>query len=64
MRLGRRLIALDLDELVNIQIEVIAAGLPSKIEALHAALSGGLVPVPVTSVDTARALPGRIFHAI
>ena len=58
------MIALDLDELAKIPVGVIATGLPCKIDALRVALSGGLVTVLVTGVDTTLALPGRIFHAI
>jgi DNA-binding transcriptional regulator LsrR (DeoR family) len=53
---NRRVIALDLDEFVKIPVRVIAAGGPSKVEALRAALAGGLVTVLVTDVATAHAL--------
>jgi DNA-binding transcriptional regulator LsrR (DeoR family) len=63
MRFGRGLIALDLDELVMIQVGVIAGGPPINIDALRAELSGRLVTVRVTGVYTVKALLGRIFHA-
>ena len=53
---NRRVIALDLDEFVKIPVRVIAAAGPSKVEALRAALAGGLVTVLVTDVATAHAL--------
>jgi deoxyribonucleoside regulator len=51
-----RVIALDLDDFVKVPVRVLAAGGPSKVEAIAAALRGGLATVLVTDVDTARAL--------
>jgi lsr operon transcriptional repressor len=51
-----RVIALDLDDFVKIPSRVLAAGGPSKVEAIAAALRGGLATVLVTDVQTARAL--------
>jgi lsr operon transcriptional repressor len=51
-----RVIALDLDDFVKIPARVLAAGGPSKVEAIAAALRGDLATVLVTDVDTAQAL--------
>jgi lsr operon transcriptional repressor len=51
-----RVIALDLDEFVKVPVRVVAAAGPSKIEAIAAALRGGLATVLVTDVDTGQAL--------
>jgi len=51
-----RVIALDLDDFVKIPVRVIAAAGSSKVEAIAAALRGGLATVLVTDVDTAHAL--------
>jgi len=51
-----RVIALDLDDFVKIPSRVLAAGGPSKVDAIAAALRGGLATVLVTDVETARAL--------
>jgi lsr operon transcriptional repressor len=51
-----RVIALDLDEFVKVPVRVLAAAGPSKVEAIAAALRGGLATVLVTDVDTANAL--------
>jgi lsr operon transcriptional repressor len=53
---NRRVIALDLDEFAKIPVRVIAAAGASKVDALRAALAGGLVTVLVTDVATADAL--------
>jgi DNA-binding transcriptional regulator LsrR (DeoR family) len=58
--INRRVIALDLDEFAKIPVRVVAAGGPSKVDALCAALRGGLVTVLVTDVGTAHALLGRL----
>jgi DNA-binding transcriptional regulator LsrR (DeoR family) len=55
-----RVIALDLDEFVKVPVRVLAAAGPSKVEAIAAALRGGLATVLVTEVDTAHALIGDI----
>jgi DNA-binding transcriptional regulator LsrR (DeoR family) len=51
-----RVIALDLDDFVKIPTRVLAAAGPSKVDAIAAALRGGLATVLVTDVDTANAL--------
>ena len=51
-----RVIALDLDDFVKVPVRVVAAAGPSKVEAIAAALRGGLVTVLVTDVGTAQAL--------
>jgi DNA-binding transcriptional regulator LsrR (DeoR family) len=51
-----RVIALDLDEFSKVPARVLAAAGPSKVEAIAAALRGGLATVLVTDVDTAHAL--------
>jgi DNA-binding transcriptional regulator LsrR (DeoR family) len=51
-----RVIALDLDDFVKVPVRVLAAGGPSKVEAIAAALRGSLATVLVTDVDTAQAL--------
>ncbi len=53
-----RVIALDLEDFARVPVRVVAAAGPSKVEAIAAALRGGLVTVLVTDVDTARALAG------
>jgi DNA-binding transcriptional regulator LsrR (DeoR family) len=55
-----RVIALDLDEFVKVPVRVLAAAGPSKVEAIAAALRGGLATVLVTDVDTAHALIGDV----
>jgi len=55
-----RVIALDLDEFVKVPVRVLAAAGPSKVEAIAAALRGGLATVLVTDVDTANALIGDV----
>lgn len=54
-----RVIALDLDDFVRVPVRVVAAAGPSKVEAIAAALRGGLVTVLVTDVGTAEALIGE-----
>jgi DNA-binding transcriptional regulator LsrR (DeoR family) len=51
-----RVIALDLDDFVKVPTRVLAAAGPSKVDAIAAALRGGLATVLVTDVDTANAL--------
>jgi DNA-binding transcriptional regulator LsrR (DeoR family) len=51
-----RVIALDLDDFVKVPARVLAAAGPSKVDAIAAALRGGLATVLVTDVDTANAL--------
>jgi DNA-binding transcriptional regulator LsrR (DeoR family) len=51
-----RVVALDLDEFVKVPTRVLAAAGPSKIDAIAAALRGGLATVLVTDVDTASTL--------
>jgi lsr operon transcriptional repressor len=51
-----RVIALDLDDFARVPVRVLAAGGPSKVEAIAAALHGGLATVLVTDVNTAHAL--------
>src|SRR5215472_12742433 len=51
-----RVVGIDLDDFVRIPVRVVAAAGPSKVEAIAAALRGGLVTVLVTDVETARAL--------
>jgi DNA-binding transcriptional regulator LsrR (DeoR family) len=53
-----RVIALDLEDFVKIPVRVVAAAGPSKVEAIAAALRGGLATVLVTDVATAHALLG------
>jgi lsr operon transcriptional repressor len=53
-----RVIALDLEDFVKIPVRVVAAAGPSKVQAIAAALRGGLATVLVTDVDTAHALLG------
>jgi lsr operon transcriptional repressor len=53
-----RVIALDLEDFVKIPVRVVAAAGPSKVDAIAAALRGGLATVLVTDVDTAHALLG------
>lgn len=57
--LSDRVIGLSLEELSAIPSRVIAAGGASKIDALQAALSGGLLTVLVTDASTARELLAR-----
>jgi deoxyribonucleoside regulator len=57
---NRRVIALDLDEFAKIPARVISAAGASKVDALRAALAGGLVTVLVTDVATAHALLERV----
>jgi DNA-binding transcriptional regulator LsrR (DeoR family) len=57
---NRRVIGLDLDEFAKIPVRVIAAAGASKVDALRAALTGGLVTVLVTDVATAHALLERV----
>jgi lsr operon transcriptional repressor len=52
--INRKVIGLRLDEFRKIPIRVAAAGGPSKVEPLVAALRGGLITVLVTDVATAR----------
>ena len=51
-----RVVGIDLDDFVRIPVRVVAAAGPSKVEAIAAAMRGGLVTVLVTDVETARAL--------
>lgn len=51
-----RMIGLRLDEFMNIPVRVIAAGGPSKVEALTAASRAGLITVLVTDVKTAHSI--------
>lgn len=55
-----RVIALDLDEFVKVPVRVLAAAGPGKVEAIAAALRGGLATVLVTDVATAHALTGDL----
>ena len=54
--LNRRVIGLSLEEFRKIPVRLVAAGGPSKAEALTAALRGGLITVLVTDVTTANTL--------
>jgi DNA-binding transcriptional regulator LsrR (DeoR family) len=54
--INRRVIGLGLEEFTKIPVRVVAAGGPSKVEPIAAALRGGLVTVLVTDVRTARSL--------
>ena len=54
--INRRVTGLGLEEFRRIRVRLIAAGGPSKIEALAAALRGGLITVLVTDVVSAQAL--------
>jgi lsr operon transcriptional repressor len=54
--LNRRVIGLSLEEFRKIPVRLVAAGGPSKTEALTAALRGGLITVLVTDVTTANTL--------
>jgi lsr operon transcriptional repressor len=54
--LNRRVIGLSLEEFRKIPARLVAAGGPSKTEALTAALRGGLITVLVTDVTTANTL--------
>jgi lsr operon transcriptional repressor len=54
--LNRRVIGLSLEEFRKIPVRLVAAGGASKIEALAAALRGGLITVLVTDITTASAL--------
>jgi DNA-binding transcriptional regulator LsrR (DeoR family) len=54
--LNRRVIGLSLEEFRKIPVRLVAAGGPSKTEALTAALRGGLITVLVTDITTANAL--------
>jgi Putative sugar-binding domain len=44
------------DGRVHIPVRVVAAGAPSKVEALTAALRAGLITVLVTDVETAHSI--------
>ncbi len=57
---NRRVIGLDLEEFTRIPVRVVAAAGPSKVDALCAALVGGMMTVLVTDVDTAHALLERL----
>lgn len=54
--ISHRLIGLRMDEFMNIPVRVVAAGAPSKVEALTAALRAGLITVLVTDVETAHSI--------
>ncbi|MCU1490874.1 MAG: hypothetical protein JWM85_2279 [Acidimicrobiaceae bacterium] len=53
---SRRVIGLGLDELQKIPSRVIAAGGPSKVDAIGAVLRGGLATVLITDAESARDL--------
>ena len=55
-KLSRRVIGLGLDELQRIPSRVIAAGGPSKLDAIRAVLRGELATVLITDADTAASL--------
>jgi DNA-binding transcriptional regulator LsrR (DeoR family) len=61
--MNRRVTGLGLEEFRGIPVRLVAAGGPSKIEALAAAVRGGLITVLVTDVTTAQALIERTQSA-
>jgi lsr operon transcriptional repressor len=58
--INSRVIGLGLDEFMKIPVRVVAAGGPSKVEPLVAALRGGLITVLVTDFATATSLLERV----
>ena len=55
-KLSKRVIGLGFDELQRIPSRVIAAGGPSKLDAVRAVLRGELATVLITDADTAAEL--------